>query len=391
MASQGLLDVLDSNFVPQSPEDAKEWNDKNVWFYDVLRGIVKTPNGQEILDFHLEDKNCFTIMTKLNSDAYVSPNGKLSLMEMLNWLSSTRYRPDQGKAETHCVKFNRKIEQYGAACLDPEAKLHDGQKRTYLQATFSNVESIGRVWTDEVTRMSMGFRQLPYVQLYAIVRHACATYDSSRATSRFRRGNFHSIEAESDDDASADGELDDDAYRAFAAERNSDTLLPNAPWGELTGNGKKVWHMLTPDDKKTLIKHINSPSPPAQARQANVMEITELDGQDEPQLEANVTDTAPATRAPSAMSKPSAASNGNDAHPGDPRRMASSQGKPHKRQANTVTFSPAPGRSAFNTQLDALQSTVDAYWSTARARTSGNTKPGAAGSKPKPPDFRLGD
>ena len=87
------------------------------------------------------------------------------------------------------------------SCTNPRDKLTYRLRRRYLQGYFLEVTSISRVWTDETSQIARGYAEFTWHQLCEVVRHACATYDQARLTSRHRQraANVHSL-GDYDDD-----------------------------------------------------------------------------------------------------------------------------------------------------------------------------------------------
>ena len=395
LAAHDMLVAVDNTYRPTSRIEAGNIHRKRSWLYMVLAEKVQTSNGKEIILRHKGDKDIAAILAELEADAHQTPSGLYQIDLIIAYLSTARYNPNRdGKSEECCVAFNLKMDDHDEHCNFPGDKLLPRQRRRYLRGYFSEVTAIARVWTDEVARMATNNPELTYEQLYQVVRHACATYDQARDTSRRRQrsANVHSLGDL--DSGSDDGETDEPdsttgSYEAFLAAQANAPRLPDEPWQKLSREGRAAWYQLPESVRSTLVEFMQV-AKPQETRRVNMASIEEVDeANDEDQVEESTLQVNQAAAKPAAKSPPQ--SKVNAEHAGDIRRVLSSRGKPAKatREANVVKFDNSNSYSAFTVKRSPAEAAARDYWAnTTQVSYRGEAKEPSTDAEQ---DFRRGD
>ena len=91
--AHGFWNLFDVNYTPKTQAEIIDYKNRNAYFYSIFQKIIKTTNGEVIVQEHFHDVDCFAILLKLVEDAQTSVAGTLESVENLNWLTSVLEAP----------------------------------------------------------------------------------------------------------------------------------------------------------------------------------------------------------------------------------------------------------------------------------------------------------
>lgn len=263
------------------------------------------------------------------------------------------------------LHFDELFELYHDALSNPADFIPDHQKKTHLETAVFPAPNLRAVAVREVEdTIRHGVARFSYDQYFLCLETAAQLHDGGDSGVR-RRAHHTEFDPPSDVpyDADSEGAPARDAYEA--TQRRSDRpRLPDAKWSRLSSNAKSHWNSMTDTDKAVFlgdqVRSVNfmttDPDPSTVTEPETTTDSTPADpGGSQSDRTVHHTQAQPAPRSAIKPSKPTPAIG--DAHPGDPRRLLSTQNK----------ASSADTRSAHTVRVAStnwIDDSIQHYWDT---------------------------
>ena len=124
MRAQGIGELLDSRYTPNSGTETIEFWEKQNSMYFVLATKVLTPTGRRIVKREEATGNAQLVLYHLIAEGRTSTKAVLMGRELFNKIATSSYYPaGTVTAVEYLAEWERKVEVYNEQQLDPDAQL----------------------------------------------------------------------------------------------------------------------------------------------------------------------------------------------------------------------------------------------------------------------------
>ena len=325
----------------------------SAWFYGVLRDIVKTPTGEQIVRNYLQLQHIPTIMDEIHQDAKRSTHAIVNLRDL--YLSIVTMRLDstwRKSLSAFLLLFEDRVRDYNTRVPDGE-KISETMAKVHLRTAVSTCRPLNDVQVRESEMMVMTGQEYTYQQYLQVLRHQATLTDTKNTPQRSVnvtewQESQTPEEADEEESYQVNQSLSEYIVNAAASERNL-SRMARSTWRSLTPEAQKIWDQLDDDNKAKILK--SSSGKPTKRSQNNNRKVQANIAEQEPSEVDEAGDTADETCGAQdtdtiEVNKTDAVSKAKEeAHPGDARKMLSSKGNTN-REVNSVQF------QSFNVNYD---------------------------------------
>jgi hypothetical protein len=271
--AQDLSEVLDSTYVPTTPEDIGLFAEKQKFLYAVLESKVMTDRGKSIIRDHEEDFDAQKVYQKLKEHHLTSTKAMIESSTILAYITSAKLGDGtwNGSTESFITNWQNQVRLYEKH-VPPSDHFSEGQKRIMLQNAVHSIDELRQVKISADLLSAKDGTPLKYDQYCSLLLAAAVDYDEKFKPKKNKRQVFYH-EFENDGDESEDQDPFDidfpvGSIQAFATNfqkkipdrsNNTKVRMSSDRWFKLDDKSKAIWDRL--DDKaKAIILGYNDAS-----------------------------------------------------------------------------------------------------------------------------------
>ena len=354
--ADGIEEIFDPHYWPQTPEQVAIFRRKQAWAYAVLRKCIKTPEGTRYVQEARRTFDAQRVLFRLHEFATRSTHAVLDTTRILTKLTSMNIERHTGSQLDFITKFRALVTEYNDQQTDPTHYLAEQFLFQLLKRAVQGNHILNDVKNRELERMTLGGPAFTFDQYYEVLKSAAISNDS-RSTSRRRVNaterdiNVHEYEdheriesqvpnVSQEHDQNTVQELIDYAVHQVMQRRRPS--LNKTTWSSLSQDGKTTWDQMSDEDKAKITAYVDAKLPPTEANHTEIASPpTDTGTPDAPPAETVSESTREPTFSVNQVVANALNASKNTAHPGDLRRSLAPQGKPPKsalRKANVVEY-----------------------------------------------------
>ena len=353
--AQGLMNVLDPGYKPQSQDERDVFAHQQAWMYAVLDSTVKTDRGKAIVRKYEATYDAQRAYKELREHHLTSTKALIDSSTILEYITSARLGTGQWKGTTEgfITHWQNQVRLYERQ-VPPSDHFSDGQKKVMLENTVAPISELRQVKVTADLERAKGGTALTYDQYSALLLAAATAYDeqTNKRSKSLRRTVFmHEMDPLDEDYAGYAPTDDEDAYdidcpvsviHANAAERmrrpmstprksfgpGPRTRMTRDQWRSLSEKTRAIWDTI-PEAEKAIILGTQR-STPRQAQQHEFVGSTDTPPDDDhgepPPDDEHFEDALQDDTDPTVLVN---ALKTGSLHPGDITRVLSSSSKRH--------------------------------------------------------------
>ena len=181
--SHGFENIMDPTYKPSTRDDIELFHEHQKFVYSVLVYSLQTDKGKELVRDHLATSDAQSVFAKLVDHYQASTSAQMRGGDILTYLTSAKYSPQQGSATKFILHFKTQ--------LDHHSNLHDSQnqlspalKKTLLENAVSDVPLLCSVKTTADIDVTKGGAPLTFEQYQSLLEAAATVFDKQNRASR---------------------------------------------------------------------------------------------------------------------------------------------------------------------------------------------------------------
>lgn len=293
--AQDVENILDPNYVPNSPDANDLFKEQQKYMYAVLERCVLTDMGKSIVRKHELTGDAQKVYSELSEHHSKSTKARIDSSALLTYITSARLGTGEWKGTTEgfIVHWQEQIRRYEKQ-LEASEHFSESQKKVMLENAVHPIKELAQVKISADIDLTRTGKPLTYDQYVNLLLAAAASYDVEARKPRQVRRQVYLHEqnyepdfgySESDEYYNIDSPVT--VIQAHAHDRRPMTRPPprtpvvparsvrmsRDQWHKLSDESKQLWDKLSDSDKAIILGLGTSPSP----RRVNLHEVLDPD------------------------------------------------------------------------------------------------------------------
>ena len=264
--------VLKSTYVPSTNMDKEMFKEQKKFMYNVFNKTLKTDYGKFLVNEHSDDRDSQEIWKKLMDHASKSTKAAIDSIELLEYITSTRYdRSFKGSAHSYILHWREKLRLFQEMVKKTD-RFSENMKMTMLQQAVSSLPELDSVKQTLQTDYVNHGTAPDYQNYVKLLLSKASAYDAQFARKKFtgsrRAVNVHEfVPTDTDDDnfspvdtVSPFSTQDVNELRQFLDIYAARTSMPKERWDSLTPETQAIWDTLDSRSKSVILGYADPSS-----------------------------------------------------------------------------------------------------------------------------------
>ena len=246
--------ILDSDYVPKTPEEIAVFAEMQTFMYAVFEEHLKTDTGKSLVSRYEGLRDAQSVYKELLKHAKSSTAAQLSGDTLLKYITSARY-PGNWRGTSHgfVLHWKEQITQYEKLELET---IPPRQKLRMLQNTVGDVSELSSVKQLSDQEVARGLPPLNFDSYIELLLSACSTYDKLHTEPRNAKRSVYATNVEFDTsmDNGEQYTIDTDVTEIIALMSNTQGSKYTAQNGQPTNRlPREVWDKLSQAQRDEFI------------------------------------------------------------------------------------------------------------------------------------------
>jgi hypothetical protein len=345
--AQGVEDVLDPTYMPNTPEEIALFREKQKYMYAVLETILRTDRGKAFIREHENDFDAQRVYGKTLAYHRTSTKAQIQSSDNLTYITSAKLGGNdwQGTTEGFILHWQNQVRMH-ERMVNANDRLTDTVLKTLLENAVHPIADLRQVKDNAALHQTHTGIPLTYAQYCTLLLSAAAGHDAQVQAKRGKRqvlmhdySFMDSYEAAHElDEGEYDIDMPVDVIQANAMNRarprgngsptNRAGMLPPDTYKALSQPDQQAWRQISESGRVSIVAQMsttsggNQPSQTSGGLQANIHDMASPEANENDANDGEPDGADPIGDGLSTLLV-NAASNGPRLPPGDIRRVMS--------------------------------------------------------------------